>query len=86
MKNHFAVLFVLAPVSATIQSVGTHEIKLVAHSVTDDVTSVIYYTMKANGDDGYVPPELYVVDGYDPYANPTPTPQYDDDSDWETGW
>ena len=24
MKNHFAVLFVLAPVSATIQSVGTY--------------------------------------------------------------
>ena len=30
MKNHFAVLFVLAPVSATIQSVGTHEIDIVS--------------------------------------------------------
>ncbi len=42
-----------APVSATIQSVGLHEIKLIAHSVTDDSTSTIWYNMKdASGRDG----------------------------------
>ena len=42
-----------ATVSATIQRVGVHEITLVAHSVTDDVASTIYYTMKdAGGWDG----------------------------------
>ena len=34
------------PVNATIQSVGVHEIRLTAHTVTDDATSVIYYTTK----------------------------------------
>ncbi len=33
-----------APVQATIQSVGSHSIRLVAHSVTDDAESTVVYT------------------------------------------
>ena len=32
-------------IQATIQSVGVHEITLIAHSVTDDVSSTVYYNM-----------------------------------------
>ena len=36
-----------APVQATIQSIGSHSILLVAHSVTDDAeSSVVYTTME----------------------------------------
>ena len=38
-----------APVCATVQSVGTHQITLVAHSVTDDVSSTITYTTLPTG-------------------------------------
>ena len=32
-------------IQATIQSVGVHEIRLIAHSVTDDVSSTVYFNM-----------------------------------------
>ena len=48
-----------APVSSTIQIVGTSKIVLTAHSVTDDTSATCYYTMyekegskKKGGDDG----------------------------------
>ncbi|MBQ6343250.1 MAG: transporter substrate-binding domain-containing protein [Anaerolineaceae bacterium] len=42
-----------AMVSAVLQKRGIHEIKLTAHSVTDDVSSSIYYTMyDENGETG----------------------------------
>ncbi len=41
-----------APVNAAIQSPGVHEIKLIAHSVTDDATETIWYSMKGDNNDG----------------------------------
>ena len=41
-----------APVSAVIQRPGVHEIKLTAHSVTDDTSASVYYTMYGQSDDG----------------------------------
>ena len=35
-----------APVSSTIQSVGTHTISIVAHNVVDDASASVYYSMK----------------------------------------
>lgn len=41
------------PVSAVIQRPGIHEIKLTAHSVTDDTSASVFYTMRdANGNTG----------------------------------
>lgn len=34
-----------APINAPLQKAGIHEIKLTAHSVTDDVSSSVFYTM-----------------------------------------
>ena len=60
-----------APISATIQSVGTHSITLTAHSVTDDASSTVYYTME--GQTGFDPDQgggwagsnYYENEGYD---------------------
>ncbi len=41
-----------APVSATIQNVGTHTITIVAHNVVDDTSSSTYYTMREVEDTG----------------------------------
>ncbi len=42
-----------APVNAVIQKPGIHEIKLTAHSVTDDTSSSVFYTMyDQNGNTG----------------------------------
>ncbi len=42
-----------APINAPLQKAGIHEIKLTAHSVTDDVSSSVYYTMyDHNGNSG----------------------------------
>ena len=41
-----------APVSATIQNVGTHTITIVAHNVVDDASSSTYYTMREVEDIG----------------------------------
>ena len=41
-----------APVSATIQSVGTHSITIVAHNVVDDASSTTYYTMREQEEKG----------------------------------
>lgn len=40
-----------APINAPLQRVGTHEIKLTAHSVTDDVSASVYYTMYDHSSD-----------------------------------
>ena len=65
---------------APLQGAGTHEIKLVAHSVTDDATSSIYYTMKdrsgsggnISGNDGQtqVIPQInyFYADSYSGYS------------------
>ncbi len=54
-----------ASISATIQNVGTHTISLTAHSVTDDTTSTVYYTMKEEEGQKQVIP---VVNSF--YASP----------------
>ena len=43
---------------APLQGDGTHEIKLVAHSVTDDTTSSIYYTMGSSDGQTRVVPKI----------------------------
>ena len=54
-----------APINATIQSVGTHAITLTAHSVTDDTTSTVYFTMKEEEPRVVIP----VIDSF--YVNPS---------------
>ena len=48
-----------APVQATIQSVGSHSITLVAHSVTDDATSSVVYTMQERDQGGWAGSNYY---------------------------
>ena len=61
-----------APVSSTIQILGTSPITLTAHSVTDDTSQTVYFTMKERAT-GFNP---------DPIPDPVYTVPTEESTDW----